>query len=97
MNLDGKLSGLSELLRCQCNLSSRDSTPAPTEYACPECYPHTNLLGCLAGCMQCLDVSSQIVLHLSARNREKCCFRNNPQVNKTENCFLSQGGAVSPW
>lgn len=37
--------------------------------------------------MQCLDVSPQFVLHLSVRNRVKCCFRSNPHVNKTENCF----------
>jgi hypothetical protein len=51
----------------------------------------------MTGCIQFPDVSPQFVLHLSVRNREKCCFRSNPQVNKTENCFLSQGGAVSPW
>lgn len=71
--------------------------PTPTECACPECYLHPNLFGCLEGCMQCLDVSPQFVLHLSVRNRAKCCFRSNPQANKRENCFLSQEGNVSPW
>ena len=86
MNLEGKLNGLSEVLPCQCSLLSRDSNPAPTEYACPEFYRHTNWLGCLEGGMQYLDVLPQIVLHLSVRNREKCCFKSNPQENENENC-----------
>jgi hypothetical protein len=52
-------------------------------------YRHTNLIGFVAGGMWCMHVLPQILLHLLVWDREKFCFKNNPQVNKTENSFLS--------